>query len=211
MNTYDKILNNFVDKEPGKWNSKPFLFGELAGATDNVKMVYFWRGLVATLKLAEVEKERLARIYKVLGALYPTPCIKMKVEFLKDKIKGCPKEDKYSDCPACNGTGDVVTYFKYNGTVYELTNNCPLCNGSGYGEPIGRVYKKSYYMDINTSRFRIYEFWHLVEMAESLAVDEIYLISQTNEEKGSLFQIGGVSVLLMPCKKDRNHKVLFKI
>lgn len=111
------------------------------------------------------------------------------------------KEDvtERPNCKACESTGQVEYEFEYDRRTYEELLDCPVCDG---GHPIKtgeKVYPITVFFKIGNCFFSAKYISLLKEIADFEKASVIKLIHQTEELKYSLFRIGNIDIVLMPC------------
>lgn len=132
-----------------------------------------------------------------------------KVILNSELIHDCRTEDDYDvirprkECEECNGTGLVE--WSYDSTTngnYTDDFDCPECHGRGgckeITQPNGKKkFPENIYFKIGVCVFSSYMISRLDTISKLLEAD-VYLISQSESSKASLFNIGYLKILLMP-------------
>jgi hypothetical protein len=112
-------------------------------------------------------------------------------------------EKKITECDACSGTGRVTYEFEHGRNTYDLESDCPVCEGEGEIEtevpfPGKTMPDPEYYVKINKHKFAQFYVQKLVEIAENEGTENINLVFAPLRQHGHGFIIGSVEVLLMP-------------
>lgn len=198
---YYSILSMYVscDEELpsyNEWMMKPFFINELAMATDTEVMVWFDKKLTQELAPcgASNPDNVLSIIPKEFNYDLTIKTSDIQEAFDKHAVSG------YAICKACNGDTSVDFEFKFNKKKYIKTEECPVCNGLRKDSNLDK-----FYIDICNCRFSARIINILLYTARNLNESDIVLKQQLQHNKSSLFKIGNVNVLAMPCI-GKEHK-----
>jgi hypothetical protein len=120
------------------------------------------------------------------------------------------------ECGHCKGFGTHYDNFLYKGKFYDFEYECPVCEGSGYEEeeretPTGN--KKFDVIDV--IRFKDVYFYannfYKIKKVKDLIGGDVELISHNKNFKGSMFRVGIVEILIMPCSCSDTDYVIINI
>ena len=120
------------------------------------------------------------------------------------------------ECGHCKGQGDCEDSFFYKGKFYDYEYECPVCDGSGYEEeekqiPTGnKTFGSNEMIRLKDTYFYATKFYKLKKVKDLIG-GEIELISINANNKGVLFRIGILDVLIMPCMYVSEDNVILNI
>lgn len=204
---YRSILELVINKsEMRQWMLNPVnAFGK-THATDGYSIVS-----VPEIGKFENVEEKFKNVYPIV------PNIRKVYSFseLKSALDKMPRIDLYDEvktkCDACNGEGEVDFEFSHKGTDYTTEGTCPVCDGDGVimaesDIPNGKTdYNYDYCVKIGISGIHIKRILLLISIAELVGSDSIELLNQTEPQKPSLFKIGDIEIITMPCVVTENE------
>jgi len=205
VDSYKSVLEifRFKDNVGREWIKKPFVIDSNVYSTDSHCMVWFDKNNITTFSEYDVyEKTKI-------GTVIPTE-INIEKEISVDEIKKglekCPTEEgfdlvgEYVPCKECDGEGTVI--WEYNN--HEKEWDCPVCDGDCLQskkrqKPNGKKTIPTYaIIKLEQCFISANIFESIVKAAEFLNQKSVKLISQVSATKASLFEIGDVSLLVMP-------------
>lgn len=120
------------------------------------------------------------------------------------------------ECGNCNGEGTCGDNILYKGKFYDFEYECPVCDGSGYEEeetliPTGnKTFGSSDMVRFKDVYFYATKFYKLKKVKDLIGGD-VELISYNSNNKGVMFRIGIVEILIMPCMCNSNEHVVANI
>jgi hypothetical protein len=211
---YKSILKYFVsDDEMKAWMLKPFNSKNKTFATNSCCMlvVPFIDGFI----------DRTEKV----GGIYPIEHKISKSIFIneiKEKLAEFPLVDSYdvteieTECDACDGNG-IVDFEFYHKETHTLEHDCPICDGKGvhYEEQKKLNGKKEIdsnkYFKIGVCVFHIDRIKELILASELLNECEVVIVNQDGSSLPTLFKIGEVELLLMPCYLENKDEVFITI
>ena len=132
----------------------------------------------------------------------------------KDETIGDGNDDV--ECGHCKGYGNVDDDLRYKGKFYSFEYECPVCDGSGFEEeekqiPTGnKTFNSSDIIRLKNTYFYATKFYKLKKVKDLIG-GEIELISYNENNKGVLFRIGIVDILIMPCICNSQDYVILNI
>lgn len=117
------------------------------------------------------------------------------------------------ECGHCNAQGICDDTVYYKSKIYDIEYECPVCHGSGYEEetkqiPTGeKTFQPTALIALKDSKFYANKFYRLKQVSDlfNLPVVLIYYIAKN---KASMFRIGNLEILIMPCSIDNNDDVI---
>lgn len=119
------------------------------------------------------------------------------------------------DCGHCDGTGSCSDVIFYKGNRYDYDYECPVCDGSGWEEEAeeretgNMEFSSTDKIRLRDSFFYANKFYRLKKVKD-LVGENVELISYTGPDKGAMFKIGFLEILLMPCVSDSDVVLTFK-
>lgn len=120
------------------------------------------------------------------------------------------------ECGHCNGEGTYEDNFLYKGKFYDFEYECPVCDGSGYEEeerqiPTGnKTFGSNDIVRFKDIYFYATKFYKLKKVKDLIDGD-VELTSYNSNNKGVMFRIGVVEILLMPCMVNSDEYVVANI
>jgi len=205
---YYEILKSFCSHDQYReWMTKPFKIGDKVHSTD----AYFLLSIDSDKIKTEDEISELEA--KKLNGVLITETNKnltINVDEVKVIFKKAPQEDCYDfkgknvECDECDGSGEVE--WEYKNHTHE--HDCPICDGQGKTSLAKKIKngetraEAHLCIDIGDSRFFVNKIQRLLNVAHKLGEEEITLIYQAEDVKGSLFKIKDLEILVMPCTSD---------
>jgi hypothetical protein len=120
------------------------------------------------------------------------------------------------ECGHCNGEGNYDDSFIYKSKFYDFEYECPVCDGSGYEQeekqiPTGnKTFGSNDMVRFKETYFDATKFYKLKKVKD-LVGGNIELISYSKNNKGVLFRIGFLDVLIMPCMYNSEDYVVANI
>jgi len=181
------------------WSDTPFFYEGFMYVTDGNSALRIKSNLLDDLPAFQNAGEKLKEIF----SLPKNISFSILSATIGSYLAGVEQEDvtKKTDCKACESTGHVEYEFEYNCRTYEELLDCPVCDGDGYhsiktGE---KAYPITVYFKVGNCFFSAKYISFLKEIADFEGVSIINLIHQTEELKPSLFKIGSIELILMPC------------
>lgn len=211
---YCEVLQSFCGNDNYReWMNTPFVVGNKAHSTDaHFLTIIDAQKVEGFNKLPKLPSEKLNNVIPKER----NKNLVIKVTEVKKVFKKAPKEDCYDvlgkdvDCEECDGRGYVEWEYKH----HTKDEDCPICDGTGK-ESLARKIKNGktkveehLNIDIGNSRFYVNKIQRLIDVADKLGETNITLIFQDNQNKGSLFKIKDLEILLMPCMKTDNQVVI---
>lgn len=120
------------------------------------------------------------------------------------------------ECGHCNGEGSVEDSFFYKGKFYNFEYECPVCDGSGYEEEEKQIPTGNKTFGLNDMiKFKDTYFYarvfYKLKKVKDLIGGNIELVSYNKNNRGFLFTIGIVDVLIMPCMYQSDDFVILNI
>ena len=193
---YEQILQLAVnepnDRAGREWMMKPWATETFAGATNAHIMILIDRHLI---------KQEYPKPEADIIAVIPTSRnIVLDVDNLKviKALAEVPLDFRKEECDECEGEGEVEWTYGGNNGLFEKYFDCPECSGEGTTMSSKKIMDPDYVFKIGMALFSCMYVKILSDIASRLNTDSIMLISQDSENKGSLFQIGPVQILVMP-------------
>jgi len=107
------------------------------------------------------------------------------------------------ECGHCDGEGTCDDSVFYKSKFYNFEYECPVCHGSGYEEkenqiPTGnKTFGSNDMVRFKETHFYATKFYKLKKVKDLIG-ENIELISYNKNNKGVLFRIGFLDVLIMP-------------
>lgn len=120
------------------------------------------------------------------------------------------------ECGHCKGEGTCYDNFLYKSKFYDFEYECPVCDGSGYEQeekqiPTGnKTFGSNDMVRFKETYFYATKFYKLKKVKD-LVGGNIELISYNKNNKGVLFRIGFLDVLIMPCMYNSEDYVVANI
>jgi predicted Zn-ribbon and HTH transcriptional regulator len=199
-----RLYTSFVDDLPqyNNWMKKPFCIDKYAIATDTVVIVWFDKSLTFPLDCIDdnASKNVLNVIQKETNQDLIIKISDIKEAFDKHGVSG------YAKCKSCNGSGIVNFEYNYNNEEFIKKSDCPVCDGDGKNSNLD-----DFHMDILDCRLSTNAINTLLYTANILSEPTITLNHQTTASRASLFKIGNVNTLVMPCLKSEYQTVILTI
>lgn len=202
---YSAVLELFTCKDITRkeWSLKPFRIEGNVYATDFYCMVWFDEKLIPSAQEIIIHDNP-----KVLSVIPIGSNIRKQITIddIKTAISHCPTEKDFDwvgediVCKECNGDGDVV--WEYN--EYQKEFECPKCDGEGLTSKRRQKYNgKQVVTDaslikIKRSYFSAKFLQRIIDLAELLNESSVTLVNQPTPDKANLFEMGNVSLLIMP-------------
>lgn len=207
-NPYNHILSMCVGSDSlREWMNVPFSNEKLAFATDAHILISFDKSLADEIALDEINAAKVKTITEVdFNLSIPIP-----LNQFKDTLSNCAIEQDYDskgkdiECDACDGCGEVEVYFDYNDREYEIMAECPICGGTGLSHRSTKIFNGKYVFEnsdlirIHNAKYGVNYTHKMYQIAQILGESEITLVYQPGPQRNSIFKIGNVNVLLMPC------------
>jgi hypothetical protein len=208
-----EVLNSFcaIDKYRD-WMTKPFKIGDKVYSTD----AYFL-AIMDLEKFPNIDFEEFPPS-KLKGILPEgrNSDLKINVAEIQSIFKKAPHQDCYDtegvdiDCKECDGEGEVE--WEYDSYTRDM--DCPVCEGGGRTSLSKEIkngktrIEDHLFITIGNSRFYANKFQKLINSAIKLESTEITLTYQHDSAHGSLFKIGDLEVILMPCRVNDSDNVI---
>lgn len=202
--TYLKLLGHFTDPvdDNRPMLNAPFIAFDKTCATDANSMV------IIPYKLGEYQDYDYTETVKPIYPLTHNMLQTIAVKDIRQALSQVPLLDCYDEteepCEACDEYGEVEYIFEHNGEEYVTEEDCPICDGAGVkvntaAKPNGeKIYDYSKCIRLGESAFKPDRIADLLFAAETMQVDEVHLVNQTEPYKASLFQIKEIELLIMP-------------
>ena len=120
------------------------------------------------------------------------------------------------ECGHCHGEGSCDDNVLYKGKFYDFEYECPVCDGSGYEEeerqiPTGnKTFGSNDMVKFKDIYFYATKFYKLKKVKDLIGGD-VELISYNPNNKGIMFNVGVVEILLMPCMFNSDDYVVANI
>jgi hypothetical protein len=120
------------------------------------------------------------------------------------------------ECGHCCGDGNCEDSFPYKGKLYNFEYECPVCEGSGYEEeerqiPTGnKTFGPFDMVKFKNIYFYATKFYKLKKVKDLIG-GNVELISYNENYKGTMFRIGNVEILIMPCINNSDKYVVAHI
>lgn len=213
---YYEILKYFCSTDKYRdWLTKPFKIGNKIHSSDAHFLVTTDLSKVkADEEIKEIDPKKLNN---VLITDTNTKLV-LNVKEIKEVFKKAPQEDCYDfkgqdvECRECDGYGWVEWEYKH----HTKDTDCPICDGEGKTSLAKKIkngetkIEEHLTIEIGTSLFYVNKFQRLIYVADKLGEKEITLIYQSTPNKGNLFKIKDLEILVMPCMRsdDNNENIV---
>jgi hypothetical protein len=191
---------------------KPFTYKNLLCATDGKSFMYCKK---SDLDFGFPEYQGDVDIDKAIRE----PNMSRGLDLSKANWEGLMTEEEMVgdgndvECGHCHGHGSSDHDFSYKGRHYECSYECPVCEGTGYEQeekmiPTGRMtFPEWMYLKIEDAAISLRLFYRVVQVGRVLN-KPIELVYYSTPERGLTFQIGHISVLLMPALNIDDKKIV---
>lgn len=196
---------------------KPFVVGDYTYATDGYTLVR------CKSEQIDFEFENKETPLNADGAIpiinkseiVDLDCIDWASMMTKDETIG---DGNDVECGHCKGEGGCDDSLYYKGKFYNYEYECPVCDGSGYEQeeqwiPTGnKTFRHTDMVRFKDTTFYARNFYKLKKVKDIIGGD-IELISHTGKDKGAMFKIGFLEILIMPCfsHSENNDNVIAHI
>jgi len=216
---YEKILKSFCanDSKAREWMREPFSINERTYATDSYLMVSVESYLTGKEFIGNCEDSKKMICESNMCVEPNIIGLMIEVDELNELLKKSTEDEsllkgKKTECLECDGYGTVT--WEYNG--HDKQDNCPVCEGDGVLS-IAKARKEGMtcseqhlHIDFGDSRYSTFNIKRLIDVANLLQENEIYLIHQTTANKAGLFTVGKCRILVMPIFQKKSDVVIKK-
>lgn len=211
---YLEALTSFCANDKYRdWMNTPFVIGNKAYSTD----AHFLT--IIDAEKVENYKELPILEAKKLNGVVPEERNKsfdIEVSKIKADFEKAPQIDCYDivgediDCLECDGSGNVEWEYEHHTKDFD----CPICDGEGKTSVAEQIKNGKTKVDdylcvkIGNSFFYANKLDKIVKTAEKIQAKTITLTYQDTPNRGSMFKLNDLEILVMPCMQDDNHKVI---
>jgi hypothetical protein len=193
---------------------KPFVVGNNTYATDAYTLV---RCSNDKIDFEFENKETLLNVEAVIPEINTSEIINIDSV---DWIGLMNKDETIADgndvvCGHCNGEGSCDDSFLYKNKFYDFEYECPVCDGSGYEEEVRQIptgnktFGSNDMIKFKGAYFYANKFYKLKKVKDLIGGD--VELTSYNTNKGFLFRIGIVEILIMPCMVNSDDYVVSNI
>jgi hypothetical protein len=211
---YFEVLTSFCGNDRYReWMNTPFVVGNKAHSTD----AYFLT-IIDAEKVEGFEKLPKENAKKFHGII-PTDRnveIEIKTKRIKTDFEKAPQIDAYDivgediDCLECDGHGEVEWEYENHTKDFD----CPVCDGEGKSSVSKQIKNGKTRIDdylcvkIGNSFFAADKIEKVLKTAEKINAKNITLTYQDTPNKGSIFKLNDLEILVMPYMQNDNQKVI---